>query len=89
MKAIQGLLKDEGENLSKLILSSSADVKQINKKIITYFIAKLCYSDNDTSSVRLCDVMDKSIVSTDTLITGIQQIRFSTYVYVCNRNKYN
>ena len=91
MKTIQGLLKDRGENLSKLILSSSTNVRQINKKIITYFIVKLCYNDIDTSLVRLCDVMDKSIDSTDILIAGIQQIRFSMYMYVCDRSrdKYN
>ena len=60
LKTIPQLLKDGGEQLSKLISSSSADVRKINEKIITYLIVKLCYNDSDTSLVRLCDVMDES-----------------------------
>ena len=78
LKTIPQLLKDGGEQLSKLI-SSSADVRKINEKIITYLIVKLCYNDSDTSLVRLCDVMDESIDSTDTP-TGMQQIRYREYM---------
>ena len=80
LKTIPQLLKDGGEQLSKLILSSSsADVRKINEKIITYFIVKLCYIDSDTSLVRLCDVMGESIDSTDTP-TGMQQITYCEYM---------
>ena len=49
LKTIPQLLKDGGEQLSKLISSSSADVRKINEKIITYLIVKLCYNDSDTT----------------------------------------
>ena len=78
LKTIPQLLKDGGELLSKLISSSSPDVSRINERIITYLIVKLCYNDNDTTLVRLCDVMDESIDSTNTT-TGIQQIRYGEY----------
>ena len=81
LKTIPQLLKDGGEQLSKLISSSSADVRKINEKIMTYLIVKLCYNDSDTSLVRLCDVMDESIDSTDTP-TGMQQIRYCEYTYM-------
>ena len=70
LKTIPQLLKDRGEQLSKLI-SSLPDVRKITERIVTYLIVKLCYNDSDTSLVRLCDVMDESIDSTDTTI-GIQ-----------------
>ena len=57
LQSIPELLKDGGEQLSKLISSSPA---KINKKIITYLIVKLCYSDRNASLVR-CNVMDKSV----------------------------
>ena len=38
LKTIPQLLKDGAEQLSKLISSSSADVRMINEKIITYLI---------------------------------------------------
>ena len=79
LKTIPQLLKDGGEQLSKLISSSSADVRKINEKIITFLIVKLCYNDSDTSLVRLCDVMDESIDSADTP-TGMQQIRYCEYM---------
>ena len=56
LKSMLELLKDGGEQLSKLISSSPA---KNNEKIITYLIVKLCYNDSDTSLVR-CSVMDKS-----------------------------
>ena len=65
LKTMPRLLKDKGEQLSKLISSSSADDKKINEKIIAYLVAKLCYND---SSVSLADD------STDTA-TGTQQIK--------------
>ena len=77
LKTIPQLLKDGGEQLSKLISLSSSDVRKINEKIITYLIVKLCYNDSDTSLVRLCDVMDES---TDTP-TGMQQIIYCEYMY--------
>ena len=78
LKTIPRLLKDGGEQLSKLISSSSPDVRRINERIITYLIVKLCYNNSDTTLVR-CDVMDKSIVSTHTT-TSIQQIRCGEYI---------
>ena len=57
LQSIPELLKDGGEQLSKLISSSPA---KINEKIITYLIVKLCYSDRDGSLVS-CNVMDKSV----------------------------
>ena len=70
LKTIPQLLKDRGEQLSKLI-SSLPDVRKIIERIITYLIVKLCYNDSDTSLVRLRDVMDESIDSTD-ITNGIQ-----------------
>ena len=82
LKTISQLLKDGGEQLSKLISSSSsADVRKINEKIVTYLIVKLCYNDSDTSLVTLCGVMDESIDSTD-IPTGMQQTRYCEYMYV-------
>ena len=82
LKTIAQLLKDGGEQLSKLISSSSADVRKMNEKIITYLILKLCYNDSDTSLVRLCDVMGESIDSNETLAC-LQEIRYGTYVCKC------
>ena len=79
LKTIPRLLKDVGEKLGKLISSSSADIRKINEKIIIYLIVKLCYNDSDTSLVRLCDLMDESIDSTDTP-TGMHQIRYCEYM---------
>ena len=71
-------LKDGGKHLSKLISSSSSDVRKINEKLITYLIIKLCYNGSDTSLLRLCDIMDELIDSTDA-ITCVQQIRWGMY----------
>ena len=76
LKTLPQLLQD-GEQLCKLILSSSADVRMINKKIITYFFIKLCYSGN--SPKQLYDVMDRLIDSTDTS-TGLQQSCYGMHV---------
>ena len=73
------IIKDEGEQLSKLITSSSNDVRKANEKIITYIIVKLCYNGSDNSLVRLCDVMDELIDPTSTA-TCVQQIRQGKYV---------
>ena len=73
------IIKDEGEQLSKLITSSSTDVKKINEKIITYLIVKLCYNGSSTSLMRLCDVVDELIDSTGTH-TCVQQFRCGTYI---------
>ena len=86
MKTIPRLLKDEGQQLSKLISSSSDDIRKINEKIITYLLVKLCYSGSSNSLVRLCDVMDELIESTDSP-SCVQQIRSGKYtcIYIaCN-----
>ena len=77
------IIKDEGEQLTKLIISCN-DVRKINEKIITYLIIKSCYSGSDTSLVRLCDVMDELIDPTGTP-TCVQKIRHGMYVckYAC------
>ena len=82
LKTVPQLIKDEGEQLSKLITSSSTDVTKINEKIITYLILKLCYSGSGNSLVRLCDVMDELIDPTETPIC-VQQIRHGTCVCMC------
>ena len=74
------IIKDEGEQLSKLITLSSTDVRKINEKIITYLIVNLCYNGSSTSLVRLCDVMDELVDLTSTHNMCIQQIRSGTYV---------
>ena len=75
------ITKPEGQQLSKLITSSSSDVKNINKKIITYLIIKLCYTHNSGSLVKLCDVMDELIDPTGKP-TCVQQIRCGNYTYL-------
>ena len=77
------IIKDEGEQLSKLITSSSTDVRKINEKIITYLIVKLCYNGSSTSLVRLCDVMDELIDPTSTHNMCIQQIRSGMLLATC------
>ena len=73
------IIKVEGEQLTKLITSSSVNVRKINEIIITYLIVKSCYSGISTSLVRLCDVMDKLIDRTGTS-TCVQQIRHGMYI---------
>ena len=79
LKTISQLFKD-GEQLSKMITtSSSSNVREINEKILTYLIVKLCYNRSSTSLVRLFNAMDElSIDSTNTL-TCVQQIRCGMY----------
>ena len=67
------ITKDDGEQLTKLIISCT-DVRKINEKIITYLIIKSCYSGSDTSLVKFCDVMDELMDPTGTS-TCVQQIR--------------
>ena len=68
------IIKDDGEQFSKLI-ASSTDVRKINEIIITYLVIKSCYSGSDpTSLVKLCNVMDELIDDTGTPIC-VQQIR--------------
>ena len=67
------IIKDEGEQLSKLI-ASSTDVRKINEKIITYLIVKLCYNHSSTGLVRLYDAMGELINQTGTP-TCVQHIR--------------
>ena len=74
------IIKDDGEQLTKLIISCT-DVRKINEKIITYFIIKLCYSGSDTSLVRFCDVMDELIDPTG-IPTCVQKIRHGMYISV-------
>ena len=73
-------MNDEGEQLSKLITSSSVNVRKINKKIITYLVVKSCYNGSSTRLVRLCDIMDELLNPTSTP-TCVQQIRCGTYVH--------
>ena len=74
------MIKGEGERLSKLIKSSSTDVRKINETIITYLIIKSCYNGSGISLVRLCDVMDELIDPTGTP-TCVQQIKHGMYNY--------
>ena len=74
------ILKDEGEQLSKLVTSSSTDNRRINEKIMSYLIVKLCYNRSGISLVRLCDVMDELIYPTSTP-TCVQQIRCGMYMH--------
>ena len=66
--------------------SSPADVREINERIITFLIVKLCYSDTSTSLVRLCDVMDELIDPVHHL-TCVQQIRNSKCALVIKAGK--
>ena len=75
LKAIPKLLDVGGEQLHKLIISSSADVKKINQKVVTYLILKLCYHGSSTNLVGLCDVMDEVIHCTDAP-TCAQNLRY-------------
>jgi len=75
IKSILLLLKDEGQQLSKMI-SSSNDVRKINEKIITYLVVKLCYSGSNSGLVSLCDVMNKLIQSTD----SVQPIGYGKFI---------
>ena len=74
------MIKGEGERLSKLITSSSTDVRKINETIITYLIIKSCYNGRGIGLVRLCDVMDELIDPTGTP-TCVQQIKHGMYNY--------
>ena len=52
IKSMPQLFKDEGEQLSKFISSSSADtVRKFNEKIITYLVAKFCFNKSGVSLV--------------------------------------
>ena len=75
------ITKCEGERLNQMITSSSSDVRNINKKIITYLIVKLCYTGNNASLVSLCDVMDE-LIGPSGKPTCLQQIRCGTYLLV-------
>jgi len=74
MKSKLQLLKDEGQQLRKMI-SSSDDVRRINEKILTYLVVKLCYSGSSSGLVSLCDVMNKLIQSTDST-SSVQPIEY-------------
>ena len=83
LKAIVQLNQDGKAQISKMI-SSSTDVRETNKKIITYLLVKLCYNGSDTDLARLCDVMKEMNDSTNTA-TCTQHItcsKFSTHTYV-------
>ena len=84
LRNVVQIIKEDGEQLTKLIISCT-DVRKIDEKIITYLIIKSCYSGSDTSLVRLCDVMDELIDPTGTP-TCVQQIRHGMYVsvYICS-----
>ena len=78
LKCIPELLKDGGEQLSKLISSSPSKIKE---KIITYFIVKLCYNDSDTSLVR-GSVVD-GVTCTHQIKYGMYICAYvSTYIYM-------
>ena len=59
---------------------SSADVRKMNEKILTYLIVKLCYNGNHTDLVTLCNVVNELIDPTDTP-SCVQKIRCGTYVH--------
>ena len=73
------VIKDEGEQLNKLITSSLTDVRKINEKIITYLIVKSCYNGSGISLVRLCNIIDELIEFPGTP-TCIQQIKHGMFV---------
>ena len=76
------MIKDEQEQLSNLITSSSPPiVMNINEIIITFLIIKTCYSGSDNSLVKLCDLMDKLIDPTGTPTCVLQQIRHGMFIY--------
>ena len=79
LKTAPQLIKDEGEQLTKL-LTSSTDIRKINEMIITYLIIKSCYSASTTSLVRFCDIIGELIDLTGAP-TCVQQIRHGMYVY--------
>ena len=81
------IIKNEREQLSRLIASSSTDVRKINMKIITYLIVKLCYTGISTSLMRLCDVIDELIDPTGTP-TCVQQIRHGMWILVSLLSSY-
>jgi len=80
LKSILQLLKDEGQQLSKMI-SSSDNVRKINEKIFTYLVVKLCYSGSITGLVSLCDVMNTLIQSTDST-SCVQPIEYGKLMCV-------
>ena len=83
LKAIAQLNQDGKEQISKLI-SSSMNVREINEKILTYVIVKLCYNGSDADLARLCDVMKEMDDSTNTAICT-QHItcgKFCTHTYI-------
>jgi len=78
-KSILQLLKDEGQQLSK-ISSSSDDIRKINEKIITYLVVKLCYSGSSNGLVSFSDVMNKLIQSTDST-SCVRPIGYGKFIY--------
>jgi len=76
MKSKLQLLKDEGQQLSKMI-SSSDDVRKIKEKILTYLVVKLCYSG---SSTGLVDVLNKLIQSTYST-SCVQPLGYGKFLY--------
>ena len=78
------IIKDEREQLNKLITSSSSatDVRNINEIIITLLIIKSCYSGSYTNLLKLCDVMDKLIDPIGTSTSVLQEIRHGMFVYL-------
>jgi len=80
MKSKLLLLKDEGQQLNKMI-SSSDDARKINEKIIIFLVVKLCYSGSRSGLVRLCDVINKLIQSTDST-SCVQPIEYGMFTYV-------
>ena len=76
------IIQNDGKHLSKLIASSSTDVRKISEIIITYVVIKSCYNGRDsTSLVKLCDVIEELVDFTDKS-TCVQQIRHGRYISV-------
>ena len=73
-------LSQGGEQICKLV-SSSADDRKINKKIVAYLFVKLCYSGSSPELER-CDIMDRLIDSSGTT-TGLQQSCYGKHVNTC------
>ena len=79
LKDVPLFLKDKGEQLSKMILISSTDSREIKENFLTYLIVKLCYNGSHTTLVRLCDIMDELSDPSGTP-TCLQQIRHGMYI---------
>ena len=64
LKSVPQLSDDDHQQLGTMI-SPSCQAIQVNEKIITFLVVKLCYNGSNSSLVRLCDVMDYLIESNE------------------------